>query len=256
MFDRVYTDPLELKLMYQETKRTTPRAWMFAVVITALILVGTASAGTTTYSSVQKSKWASCTTCAGKNGSGPTATYSQTLFIASPSMTGAAAKFSLGGTKPYANALWWKQLGANSGATNFKYDVYFYLKNPSAAQALEFDVNQSVGGHKYIFGTECNIKGSHTWRVWSAATSWVSTGIPCGVPAAYKWHHVTLQFKRANGRVNFVSVTMDGKTSYINRSYAPKSSGVNELNVAFQMDGNGTMVDYEAWLDRVSLTAW
>jgi hypothetical protein len=31
---------------------------------------------------------------------------------------------------------------------------------------------------------------------------------------------------------------------------------VNELNVAFQMDGNGSMTDYDVWLDKVSLTAW
>lgn len=97
--------------MFPPMKRTKQRAWMFAVAMTALILVGTASASTT-YSSVQKAKWTSCTTCAGANGSGPTASYSQTLYIGSPSLSGSASKFSIGGSKAYANALWWKQVGS------------------------------------------------------------------------------------------------------------------------------------------------
>jgi hypothetical protein len=42
----------------------------------------------------------------------------------------------------------------------------------------------------------------------------------------------------------------------VNRTYSPKSSGVSELNVAFQMDGNKDMTDYQVWLDKVTLTAW
>ncbi len=242
--------------MHHAMKSKIQRARMFAVIMTALILVGTASAGTT-YSSVQKSKWTSCSSCAGANGSGPIATLSQTLYINSPSLSGSASKFSIGGSKSYANALWWKQLGANSSVRNFKYDLYFYLTNPSAAQALEFDVNQSLNGKKYIFGTQCNIKGTGTWDVWSTTYRWKSTGIPCRAPSAYKWHHLTWQFQRTSGgQVKFLSVTLDGKTSYVNRSYAPQSSSAKELNVAFQMDGNKTMTDYSVWVDKVTLTAW
>jgi hypothetical protein len=238
-----------------KTQRDGRILMIVLLAITSLSLIRSSAA--TTYSSIQKSKWSSCTKCAGKNGNGSTAIYSQTTYVSSPSISGASSKFHIGGTKPYASALWWKQLGANSAAHNFRYDAYFYLENPSAAQALEFDVNQSVGGHKYTFGTECDIKGSHTWRVWSAATSWVSTGIPCATPSAYTWHHLTLQLQRTStNRVKFISVTLDGNMRYINRTYAPKSSSVNELNVAFQMDGDGSMTDYDTWLDKVSLTAW
>jgi hypothetical protein len=242
--------------MFDGAKRKAQRAWLFPVFLTGLILVGTASSSTT-YSSVQKSKWTSCSSCAGAGGSGPIATLSQSTYISSPSLSGSSSKFSIGGTKSYANALWWKQLGANSAAHNFKYDLYFYIKTPSAAQSLEFDVNQSVNGKKYIFGTECDIKNTGTWRVWSAQYSWRSTGIPCHAPTAYKWHHLTWQFQRTSGgNVKFISVTLDGKTSYVNRTYAPKSSSVKELNVAFQLDGDKYMTDYSVWLDKVTLTAW
>lgn len=238
-------------------KKTMLRAALVGFALVGLtVLSGTAFAGTRTYSNVQKTKWSSCTHCAGAGGNGPGGTISQALYIKSPSMTGAASSFYLKAASAYGDALWWKQLGANSGATHFKYDLYFYIKNPSASQALEFDVNQSLGGHKYIFGTECSIKSTGTWHVWSSAKKWQNTGIPCHAPAAYKWHHLTEQFQRVNGQVKFVSITLDGSTHYVNRAYAPQGSGVKELNVAFQMDGNSSRTAYNVWLDKVTLTAW
>ena len=239
-------------------KKTMKRAVILSVAIvgaTALGLCGTAF-GQTTYSNVQKSRWESCTSCAGMGGNGPTAKISQAVGVKSPSMTGAASAFSLSGSTAYSDALWWKQLGAKPNAKNFKYDVYFYIKNAAAAQALEFDVNQSVNGLKYIFGTECSIKSTGTWHVWSSAKKWQNTSIPCHAPAPYQWHHLVEQFQRVGNMVKFVSITLDGKTSYVNRSYAAQKSGAKELNVAFQMDGNKTMTAYQTWLDKVTLTAW
>lgn len=216
------------------------------------------SSGGKTYSNIdQMSGWDSCTVCAGTDGRGEVAKYSMTRGQSSPSIDGKSTKFWLGGTNNYTNALWWKQLGSNSGADRFVYDLYFYMKNPSASQALEFDVNQSTGGRKYIFGTECNFRGGGYWRVWSASTSWVKTGIPCTKAAAYKWHHLIWEFQRTSDkRVKFVSVTLNGKKSYVNRTYNSKTSGASEINVAFQMDGDKYQTDYSVWLDKVKLTYW
>lgn len=222
------------------------------------VTVAYSSSGTSSkiFSNIeQMSKWSSCSACAGSGGSGPIATLYQSLGISSPSLDGNSTKFHIGGSTPYANALWWKQLGANSNAHHFTYDLYFYLKNPSAAQALEFDVNQSVNGKKYIFGTECT--SAHIWKVYSASLHWVNTGIGCPQPTAYKWHHLIWEFQRTSGNnVQFISVTLDGVKHYVNRTYAPKSSSANEINVAFQMDGNKYMTDYDTWLDKVKLTYW
>ncbi len=244
--------------MFGGFRKTMQRTALMAFALTAVTSIGlggNAFAGTT-YSSVQKSYWSKCTYCAGANGSGPGATISQTIYISNPSMTGASSQYYIAAWQPYADALWWKQLGANSGVSNFKYDVYFYIKNPSASQALEFDVNQSISGKKYIFGTECSIKSTGTWHVWSSSAGWQNTYIPCHAPTAYSWHHLTEQFQRVNGHVKFVSITLDGKTSYVNRYYWPQNSSVQELNVAFQMDSNSSKTPYSVWLDKVSLTAW
>lgn len=228
--------------------------------LASFTLVGvSAFAGTTTiYNIDQKTGWQGCSACAGKGGDGPVATYSTATGVSSPSMDGNSRKFHLGGSTPYSNALWWKQLGSNSGVHNFKYDLYYYIKTPSASQAMEFDVNQSVNGKKYIFGTECDFKGTHTWHVYDPYNhAWKSTSIACAVPKAYTWHHVVLEFKRqADGQTGFLTVTIDGTKHYFSRAYGPRSSSASEINVAFQIDGNKTQTDYDVWLDKVTLTYW
>jgi hypothetical protein len=204
----------------------------------------------------QVSGWQSCTVCAGVNGNGPSAKYAMTPKVASPSMDGHSTRFSISGTKPYSDALWWKQLGAHDNATHFVYDLYFYYTNPSAPQALEFDVNQTVKGKWYIFGTQCEMRSSHQWQVWNDRAGWQNTGVACTTPKPYVWNHLTWEFQRAGGKVQFVSLTFNGQKHYINRSYAPRTGGSEQLNVAFQMDMNKSATAYQVWLDKVSLSVW
>jgi hypothetical protein len=171
-------------------------------------------------------------------------------------MDGNSAHFWIGGKTHFADALWWKELGANANVSHFIYDLYFYYTNASAPQALEFDGNQSVAGRKYIFGHQCNVAAGQ-WDVWNTAGSaWVHTGIACTAPPTYTWNHLTLEFERVNGQEHFVSITLNGNTSYVNRYYNSVPAGGNELNVAFQMDENAKAISYDVWLDKVSLTAW
>jgi len=225
--------------------------------MTTITLIGTSSAQKTYSKIEQMSGWQHCTVCAGTAGQGDTALYSMTRGQSSPSLDGNSTKFWLGGTNNYTNALWWKQLGANNNAHHFVYDVYFYLKTPGAAQALEFDVNQSTGTKKFIFGTQCSMKRGY-FDIWAASTSWIHTSIPCSAArTAYKWHHLVWEFQRtSDNRVKFVSVTLNGNKHYVNKTYSPKSSGSKEINVAFQMDGDRYQTDYNAWLDKVTLKYW
>ncbi|HZQ92278.1 MAG TPA: Ig-like domain-containing protein [Terriglobales bacterium] len=204
----------------------------------------------------QMTGWASCDRCAGANGAGPVTRYSMTQNIASPSLDGRSVEFKLMPVSSYNNALWWKQLGAQSGASHFVYDLYFYLKNPSASQALEFDVNQSLGGKRYIFGSECGMRSGGTWRIWDYYLHWQSTGIACAAKTAFVWHHLTWELERVNGKTHFIAVTLDGVRHYVNKYYNPQPVSVNELNVAFQMDGIATPTTYSVWVDKVSLKYW
>ncbi len=216
------------------------------------IVAGASSAYCGTYYNIDNmSGWSSCGACAGINASGPVGTYWMKR-VGSPSIDGSSAQFYVGG-KSYADALWWKQLGANSAATHFTYDLYFYVQTPQLSQALEFDINQATGGHKYIFGTQCTPRYGHTWWVWDAVHGrWVNTYVAC-YPGAYNWNHLTIEVQRAGTQTHFIAITLNGRKSYINKYFGTKSSSGNELNVAFQMDLDSYGQGYSTWLDKVSL---
>ncbi len=205
----------------------------------------------------QMSGWQSCDACAGAYGSGPVDPYSMTQWISNPSIDGQSATFWLGGSTPWGNALWWKQLGPIDTASHFVYDTYFWVSNPWSAQALEFDVNQSVNGLKYIFGTECGVRTNSGWRVWDTANAyWVSTGASCQVNGN-AWNHLTWEVERVGGMTHFIAVTLNGYRQTIDRYFYARSIGTaRELNVAFQMDGDEYQDNYQVWLDKVALYAW
>lgn len=212
----------------------------------------------TTFSQIEDmSGWENCTVCAGAGGNGSPATFSITQSQGSPSLDGSSAMFSIAGSAPYSDALWWKQLGANNAVANFKYDLDFYLTTPQFAQALEFDVNQSNGAHKFIFGTQCNLRDGGVWDVWGGTLgSWQSTGIACSVPAAFTWHHLTWEFQRSATQATFIALTLDGVKHDVNMTFDQIPSSVNEINVAFQMDGDFAQHAYSTWLDNVTLSYW
>jgi len=240
-----------------KVKNKTKTVSVLMIALFILCAMSLRSTAQTVKSQIQRmSAWEHCAACAGAGGNGPSATLSTASGVSSPSLSGNARVFSISSSKPYADALWWKQLGAANSATNLRYDVDFYLQAPQNAQSLEFDANQANGHKRWVFGTQCNI-ASGQWDVWANANGkWTSTGIPCNRPAAFKWHHLTWEFKRGSSTLTFIAFTLDGVKHYVNRTYTGKASSVNELNVAFQMDMRSNHVAYKTWLDNVKLTYW
>jgi hypothetical protein len=200
------------------------------------------------------SGWKSCTDCAG---GGENAVYSITQHQASPSLDGSSMKVFLGGTTPFSHALMWKRIGYGSAATRFVYDLYYRLDNPANSQGIEFNANQALSSGWYKWSTQCNLAGGE-WRVWNSRDGgWNSTGIPCPRPAANTWQHVTFEYQRANGKAVFVAITLNGKKSYVNKSFYPKAqSGDGSVGVHFEVNGNSTQADYNTWIDNVSFYYW
>jgi hypothetical protein len=202
--------------------------------------------------------WGSCTVCAGINANGPAAIYSMAQNLASPSLSGKSTQFSITGGPSWSDVIWWQELGAADAATHFQYDVDFYVTQPQYAFALEFDVNQTVNSRRFVFGTQCGINYDHQWDVWDTAGGhWIPTGVPCAIPSAFQWHHITWEYYRDSTYIHFVAVTVDGVKNYVNMSFSSRAwSNSPELNTAFQMDGNGVMNPYSIWLDRLTVAYW
>ncbi len=179
--------------------------------------------------------------------------------VSSPSLSGKATEYHISPTTSFFDLMWYiGNLTNNSTATNFKVDIYQYIKSPSAPQAIEYGLNQQIGSGWYKFSTQCALS-SGIWRVWDSYNRhWVNTAAPCTRPAANTWVHYTMQYKRANGKAVFVAFSVNGQTYYINKSFSPQpKSGTNgAISVHYQLDGNSAKTAFSTWIDQGTLTMW
>jgi hypothetical protein len=119
--------------------------------------------------------------------------FSMTQGVNSPSLSGNATVFWIGGTNPYSDALWNNHLigpyssqgmfdpdqSKAASLLTFTYDVDFYGDNLGLSEALEFDINQFFGGMGFIFGHQCRIADGNPWDIWdNSKGAWIPTGIP------------------------------------------------------------------------------
>jgi hypothetical protein len=162
---------------------------------------------------------------------------------------------------PWANALWWKDVGANDNATNFLWDFYVQLDSASltSAQSLEFDTFQSVGGYNYMIGSQCNY-GAGVWDTWDEANGdWQHTSIPCPKFSPGVWHHIQwyVQSVPSSHKYSYVTLVVDGKSYPVKRSYSAKYlAWVDNSGVQYQLDVNASGGEYQEWIDRSTLTLW
>jgi len=215
------------------------------------------------------SSYAICSAC---NPSGPEATWSMQQQISSPSMAGSSTRFDIGGQTKFADILWNNHLIGDFSSQgmpdsnktlipslhNFVYDVYFYATNLPASQAVEFDINQFVGGKSFIWGHECRIAGGHEWDTWDNKNEkWVPSGIACN-PVNNDWNHVVIEVQRTDdNRLLFKSITLNGQKSTVNRYDDPTAVGNwYGVTINYQQDGNVNQDAYSIWLDKLNFSYW
>jgi hypothetical protein len=211
-------------------------------------------------------KYDICTNC------GPGVTWSMNKGINSPSLSGNATKFSIGGTTPYSDVLWTNPLiGTYSSQGipdtghkiipnlhHFTYDLYFYGTNLELSQVLEFDINQYFNTMGFTWGTQCRIAGGHIWDIWDNVNwHWVSTGVPCN-PVNNTWNHLTLEMERtSDNKLLYHAITLNGARSVIDRYYPPFSVGNwYGITANYQMDGNYKQSPHSVYVDKFSFTYW
>jgi hypothetical protein len=190
--------------------------------------------------------------------------------VSSPSISGNASEFNVGGWTPYSDALWNNHLigpGSSQGLPdnnqtlvpalhNFTYDVYFYGDNLGLAQALEFDVSEFFDNMGFIFGHECRLASGNEWDIWDDYHSqWIPTGIPC-YPQSNAWNHLTIKVQRtSDNQLTYQSITLNGVTGYTNWTYGHGSApGWYGLTINYQMDGNDQQDSYNIYLDNLTLS--
>jgi hypothetical protein len=196
--------------------------------------------------------------------------FAMTQGVQSPSLSGKATIFNVGGSTPYSDALWNNHLIGTSSSQgmfdpdetlvrslyNFTYDVYFYGDNLDLSEALEFDINQFFDGMGFIFGHECRIADGNQWDVFdNEKGQWIPTGVPCH-PNSNSWNHVTLKVQRtSDNHMTYQSITLNGQTTTLNwtlsHGSAPNWYGVT---INFQMDGNYKQDSYNVNLDNLTFS--
>jgi hypothetical protein len=197
-------------------------------------------------------------------------TFSMDQGIATPSRSGAATQYTLGGTAVYTDALFNNHLIGDLSSQgmpdsnhalvptyhSFTYDVYFYGSNLELSQAVEFDINQFFNNLGFIWGHECRIAGGNEWDIWDNVNQhWVPTGVACH-PTNNAWNHLTLQVQRtSDNQLLYQSITLNGVTNTINKYYNPGSApGWHGVTVNYQMDGNYQQSPYSVYLDDLTFT--
>ena len=221
--------------------------------------------GWTGYALVPPS-WGICSTC---TSSGSQLKWSWTPNISSPSKDGISTKTVYGGGTQWADVLWNNHLIGDFSSQglpdfshtlvpslhNFTYDVYFWVGNASVSQAMEFDINQFVGGKSYIWGHECRIASGYEWDTWNNQTQhWVKSGIPCK-PLTNAWNHLILNVQRTSGgHLLFYSINLNGSIAYLDRYDTPTSTNWYGITINYQLDGNSSSTPYTVYLDKLNFT--
>ena len=191
-----------------------------------------------------------------------TADSTMTENQSTPSMDGKSAKFSMGTgltsacPQGYCNMLNFNPVAGGNSVSHFTYDLYFYIDTPNASQALEFDINQTYGGNRWVWGSECNFNGSGKWDIWDDINGWKPTSIDCTPFPANTWIHLVWNVERVGNQVHYVSLTVGDQTHNVDTYYSNQPDWtLEEIDVAFQMDGNYAQQPYNVYLDKVTLTA-
>jgi hypothetical protein len=202
--------------------------------------------------------------------------FSHTLNVSSPSLSGNATAFSLGGasgTAPWGDVLFSLPLMGQYSTQNlpdtnrtlipalhnFTYDADFYVTNTSVTQVLEFDINMYMNSVGMLWGTQCRVAGGDEWDIWdNVNAAWIPTGVACN-PISGGWNHVTIQAQRnPDNSVLYQSITLNGVTAILNKTYPSffVPSSWYGVTVNYQMDGNSKQTPYTTYLDNLSLTYW
>jgi hypothetical protein len=176
----------------------------------------------------------------------------------SPSLDGSSAEFTMGGPHAYSNELYWYPLGGGNNVSHFTYDLWFYVNDGPAPQSLEFDVNQAFGGTRWTWGSQCDFNQTGRWTIWNPlAEIWVPTSVKCNHFPSNTWIHLIWNLERVGNQVHYMTLNVDDQEYDVDTYYTAQPNWYQEeIDIAFQLDGNYKQQPYDVWLDEVTLDAY
>ena len=162
--------------------------------------------------------------------------------------------------KPYANSYFYKQLGANNALDTYDYLLRMMIATAdecAAAQAIELDIQQCIGGVVYNTGLQFDFQANQI-RVWSRHAKetgdpnpWKPTGQPCPRWLPEVWFNIDLKTHRTATAVVYDMIDLQPSTLTFP---APKLGLPDMMNVAVQLDGNSAGAPFRVYLDEVNFT--
>lgn len=178
---------------------------------------------------------------------------------ATAAVPAAPAMFTAEGKYPYNNGYWYRAIpGEWNAMTYFCYQLQFMLPTAAdleACQAVEFELQQNVGGQIYNMAWQADIKGSGAWRTFDYNTSkWVMTSIPVGITAG-EWTAIEAVYLRGSDcTLTHVSLSLNGVEYPVNiRKAATPKVESDYVHCAFQLDSGSTPVPYVCHVQGVNV---
>ena len=178
---------------------------------------------------------------------------------ATAAVPAAPAMFSAEGKYPYNNGYWYIVIpGAWNAMTYFCYEVQFMLPTMAdldACRAVEFELQQNVGGHIYKMAWQAYIKGTGVWRTFDYNTSqWVPTVIPVSITAG-EWTAMEAVYLRGEDcNLTHVSLSVNGTRHPVNITKAATAKVQGDyVHCAFQLDSGSTPVPYVCHVQGVNV---
>lgn len=202
-------------------------------------------------------------------GNGGTSTYGTTNLVNSPTLSGLGRVFIMNYAN-YEGERFHASFGADTSATKFLYDGWFYLPSPSTnISNLEFDMNQVMAnGQTVIFGIQCDY-WSKTWDYTANAGTpqqfsdvWLHSTAACNVQnwATNTWHHIQIAYSRdAAGNASYRSIWLDNVEQDLNVTVqsAFALGWSPTLLTNFQVDGmTAAPATVTAYVDKLTVYRW
>lgn len=220
----------------------------------------TPSANSTVIDHVEEKPWLTCGNCGNDGAAGPTAAYSDTLGIGTPSEDGSSTQFSIAATVPFTNGYFYQThtpIATQITALTYEFDLFIPAGSENMPQAIEFECQQVLNGWVYNFSWQALYPGNQ-WRIFDyGLKQWQSTGLTLSRFTPNTWHHIVAEYHNdtTNHLVLHDALTVDGVRVPVNITHNAFFSGAvnNQFTNAVQLDSNNVAAPYSVYVDGMKI---